>query len=246
MTRRRRFTAQCRILEEATMAHLRIVELAEILNLLPDAVPLHPEKEYSATPDELFICALGFEERSLNIPSQLANAGHHSRRAVYLEYSTNRDENAINRRELEECLKRIARSVQAIQIDSLESTAEIRSILGGGLDTEEPKRITFDISVASNRSMFRVLGVLLSTDCRLRLLYSEAKTYHPTKQEYARDPARWSRDEGFGIEHGVGEVAASPEWPGRHIDQLPNTIIVFPASSQTGLGPPLIWWIPHY
>ena len=53
--------------------------------------------------------------------------------------------------------------------------------------------------------------------------------YHPTKDEYARDAARWSRDEGFGIEHGVSEVGASPEYPGRHLDPLPNTIMVFPS-----------------
>jgi hypothetical protein len=69
----------------------------------------------------------------------------------------------------------------------------------------------------------------LSTGCNLRLLYSEASVYHPTKEEYAADPGRWSRDEGFGIEHGVSEVAAGHEYPGRHLDPLPNSIIVFPS-----------------
>jgi hypothetical protein len=172
---------------------------------------------------------LGFEERCLTIPSQLAEAGYRSRRAVCLEYGTNRDENAVNRPALNECLRRIASSVEVIQIDSLESATEIQSILGGTVGTEMPLGITFDVSVASNRSIFRVLGVLLSTDCCLRLLYSEAKVYHPTKEEYALDSVRWTKDESFGIEHGVGEVAVSPEWPGRHLDPLPNTVIVFPS-----------------
>jgi hypothetical protein len=211
------------------MAHVRVIELAEIIKALPDAAPLRLEKEQPVAADELFVCALGFEERCLTIPSQLAEGGYRARRAAYLEYGTNRDENSVNRPALKECLKRIARTVEVIQIDSLESAAEIRSILGGGFDTEELKRVTFDMSVASNRCVFRILGVLLSADCNLRLLYSEAKVYHPTKEEYARDPGRWSRDESFGIERGVSEVAASPEYPGRHLDPLPNSIIVFPS-----------------
>ena len=211
------------------MANVRVVELAEIMKILPDAVPLHPEKKKLDTCDELFICALGFEDRCLTIPSQLAEAGYRSRRAVCLEYATNRDENAVNRPALNESLRQIASSIQVIQIDSLESATEIQSILSGSIDAKMPVGIAFDVSVASNRSIFRVLGVLLSTDCCLRLLYSEAKAYHPTKEEYALDPARWTKDESFGIEHGVGEVAVSPEWPGRHLDPLPNTVIVFPS-----------------
>jgi hypothetical protein len=211
------------------MARVRVIELAEIIKTLPDAGPLRIEREPADGADELFICALGFEERCLTIPSQLAEGGYSARRAVYLEYGTNRDENAVNRPALKDCLKQIAQNVEVIQIDSPESAAEIRAILGSGFDAQELKRVTFDISVASNRCIFRILRVLLSTECILRLLYCEAKVYHPTKEEYAREPSRWSRDESFGIEHGVSEVAASPEYPGRHLDPLPNSIIVFPS-----------------
>ncbi|MGO9270591.1 MAG: hypothetical protein ACLQOO_10120 [Terriglobia bacterium] len=211
------------------MARLRMIELAEIMKLLPDAVPFRPEKEMPPEVDEVFICALGFEGRCLAIPSQLAEGKYRANRAVYFEYSTNRDDNTVNRPALEGALGRIARGTQVIQVDSLESPAQIRSLLEGGVESGRPRRVTFDISVASNRLVFRVLGVLLSVDCHLRLLYSEARLYHPTKDEYASDPARWSRDEGFGTEHGVGEVGAAHEYPGRHLDPLPNSIIVFPS-----------------
>jgi hypothetical protein len=209
------------------MAHLRTIELAEILKDLPDAATFNPSTHVPLAREDLFICALGFEERCVTIPTMLARQGYTSRRAVFLEYSTNRIDNSVNLPRLEEALRSISSQVTAIQIDDLNSVAQLSQILDQ--IGAEPLSVRFDISVSSNKAMFRVLRALIAADVSLHVLYAEAATYHPTRSEYQTAPERWANEEGFGLEHGVSEVAASTEYPGRHLDPLPNCVLVFPS-----------------
>ena len=207
------------------MARLKLEELAELIRDLPDATVLAKTAAGSARCDDLFLCSLGFEERCLTIPSMLANIGYRADRAVYLAYSTNYNDNNVNLPALQEVLGCISSDVSAIQIDELDSAVHLGNMLR---QMKSEALVSFDFSVSSNKTIFRLLRALMTVDIQLRLYYSEAAVYHPTEVEYNADPGRWSQDEMFGIEHGVREVVASTEYPGRHLDPLPNCVVVFP------------------
>jgi hypothetical protein len=86
-----------------------------------------------------------------------------------------------------------------------------------------------DISVAANRLLLRCMKVLLEYDLNLRIIYSEAAIYHPTREEYDQDTARWQRDDLLGLERGVSSVTPSIDHPGHALDPLPDFLILFPS-----------------
>jgi hypothetical protein len=74
----------------------------------------------------------------------------------------------------------------------------------------------------------RSFKVLIESDVNLRVLYSEANIYHPTKEEYQKEPSKWKDEDALGLERGVNDVTISIDHPGQHLDVLPNCIVVFP------------------
>ena len=63
----------------------------------------------------------------------------------------------------------------------------------------------------------------------LRIVYSEAAVYHPTKQEYELEPNKWKTENVLGLERGVRDLAASVDHPGHALDPLPDFTILFPS-----------------
>ncbi len=71
------------------------------------------------------------------------------------------------------------------------------------------------------------MKILFEFDIYLWIVYSEAKTYHPTCEEFEKEPERWTTEEGFGVARGVGKIIPSPEYPGSRREN-PDLIIAFP------------------
>ena len=205
--------------------------ISDVLHSLPEIVPFDTTSGLRDVNEDLFVSVLGFEPRCLTMPRSLAEMGYRAHRARYFEYSTNADDNEANRPELEKNLSRISSSVESIRCDEQDFASSFAKLV----DAVEPNdgmrkpTVTFDISVASNRLILKCMGVLLRRNISLRILYSEARTYHPTKKEFEENFEKWSADDSFGLEQGVAEVVPSKEQPGHHLDPLPNFIVLFPA-----------------
>ena len=212
------------------MAKVFATRVEDILHTLPEIVTFDSASGLRGTKEDLFLCALGFEPRGLTVPRALAEMGYSARRARYFEYSTNADDNEANRPELEACLGQLSNSVESIRCEEQDFPSTLSKLLDAveGTDKSHPPRVTFDISVAANRLLLRTIGVLLQRNISLRILYSEAGTYHPTEEEFKKNFQSWATDETLGLEQGVSEVLPSKEQPGHHLDPLPNCIIVFP------------------
>ena len=212
------------------MARARRIELSTVIGQLPDIQKFNPRVDLPNTPDDLFICALGFEPRCLTLPKLLADNGYRSNRVVFFEYDTNVDENELNRQELEEHLNVISHDVQSLSLNDSSHPNElrriIRSISEGTLKRDG--KITFDLSVAANRIVVTTMVILCEAEAELNILYSEAETYHPTKTEYEVRPWEWQDEAQLGLERGVSDVRPSREVPGEHLDHLPDAIILFP------------------
>lgn len=209
------------------MAYVCEVELSDVISKLPDISRIQMERDFSSLKDDLFLCALGFEDRSISIPRTIAGESEYRcSEAVYFEYSTNLEDNEINRPELLESLKRFSSIVSPMQCDSQEFAPTLRQMLTRLCRKGISPKVTFDISVCSSRLLLTVLKILFEFDIEFRLVYSEADIYHPTKDELAKKK-NGSGEEEFGLTKGVSKVFPSHEHPGCNPDILPEAIVAF-------------------
>ena len=211
------------------MAILNEVEIINVLSELPNIEPLDVKRNLSDKNDDLFFCALGFEDRCTWISELISCADcYKTREAIFFEYSTNLADNELNRPRLIAALQQFSTSVRSMQCDEEDFLVRLRELLQQVCNNDKKPSVTFDISSCSSKLLLLVLKVLFEFNLNLRILYSEAAAYHPTREEYDENPEKWTTEEGFGLAKGVGKVIPSPEHPGNRRDRLPDSIIIFP------------------
>jgi len=211
------------------MAHLRQVELIDVLSQLPEIEPLDVERDLLGKEDGLFLCALGFEDRCLSIPELIAKAkGYKCTEAIYFEYATNVNDNEINKPRLLQALQSFGTSVNTMPCDTDDFPTNLRKALSRICAGGQTPSVIFDISVCSSKLLLLALKVLFESNLSLRILYSEAEVYHPRREEYESDPEKWTTEEGFGLARGVGTVIPGVEHPGYRRDKLQEVVVVFP------------------
>jgi len=206
-------------------------ELRKILSVLPNVTLFDTQQGSAELSDAIFICTLGFEPRALSVPRQLRDIGYRANRSILLQYSTNSDDNSANSEEMLGCLRHISDRLDPLQIEDPDFTKRLKNIVQSairGNTCGDAPRVTLDISAASNQAILRSMKGLLEADIQLRILYSEADIYHPTKQEYESDFQRWSEDISLGLARGVSEVTPSTDYPGQHFDPRPDCVVLFP------------------
>jgi len=209
------------------MARIKEIEFVDILNELPDIIPLSSGKEFVQQEYDIFFCALGFEDRCLTIPEQLAKTkDFRCKQAIYFEYSTNVEDNGVNKTRLIHSFQQFVGSYNSFQCDEDNFTKNLREYISEFIKSAEKAKIIFDNSVCSSKLLLSVMKILLEFDIHLLLVYSEAGTYHPTPEEFEKEPEKWTTEEDFGIAHGVGKVIPSPEHPGA-CKENPNLIVAF-------------------
>lgn len=213
------------------MAMIAKCQLANVVAELAPMAILDARALNTSSHEDLFLCALGFEPRCLTLPCRLKDTGYEARRAAYFKYATNLDDNAVNLPELESHLHAIASRVEPLEADALEFPSRLRALLDLVISesSARPPSVTLDISVTANRLLLRCMKVLLEYDICLRIIYSEAAVYHPTKEEYDKDPGRWEKEDLLGLERGVGDVTPSIDHPGHALDPIPDSLILFPS-----------------
>ncbi|MDE3258370.1 MAG: hypothetical protein OYM47_11095 [Gemmatimonadota bacterium] len=213
------------------MARIVKCGLADIISDLESISALDVCELGSGDTDDLFLCALGFEPRCLTLPCRLNGKGYKAKKAFYFKYSTNLEDNAVNLPELERHLFGIAATVEPIEADALDFANRFKSLLNlvvSDARNRAPK-VTIDISVAANRLLLRCVRILLAYELSLRVIYSEAEVYHPSKSEYELNSAHWEKEGLRGLEFGVGDVIPSVDYPGDDLDPLPDSLILFPS-----------------
>lgn len=209
------------------MGHVREIELSAILEKLPTIAPFDPLKGRRSS--DLFLCGLGFEPRCCSVIQKLADAGHRVRRSVYIEYGTNTNDNSANLPELLAKLEAISDSVEVLRDSATTFGTQLRSILRDNLSQEEAAlTLIVDISTFANRLVLHAMKVLLEYNIQLKVLYSEAALYRPTFEEYKTEKDKWKTGLHPVVDEGVGDVCPSMEFPGYHLDSLPDALVVFP------------------
>jgi hypothetical protein len=209
------------------MSRIKNIEFIDIINKLPEIISLNCEKEFNQQKYDIFLCALGFEERCLTIPEQLSNTKDFKcKQTIYFDYSTNIKDNEINKQKLILALQQFSDSQKSMQCDEDYFTRNLREYLNLFNKTNQKLKVIFDISVCSSKLLLTVMKVLFEFEINLQVLYSEAKIYHPTWEEFEKEHLKWITEDDFGIARGVGKVMPSPEYPGSN-RQNPDLIIAF-------------------
>ena len=165
---------------------------------LPGAEQFDPANEHAGRMDDIFLCALGFEDRCLTLPMGLADAHFRAEQVGCFLYQTNVKDNNANRDALESALREISDEVVFLDGDSADMRKELARLswpTAGG----SAAKVTFDVSVVANRLLVSCLTLLLGMDVDLEVLYSEAATYHPTKAEYEKDRSKWLNEDSLGL-----------------------------------------------
>lgn len=218
------------ILALTEMSKLHVCELSEVMPSFPEVRKLTPSDISDLERADLFLCALGFEDRCLTIPGALSNSGFKASKAYYIEYSTIPHENATNRPQLLEHLNGISANIQSINGDDVGYAKALRELISPSEESGVGVRptVVFDISVASNKLLMRCMDVFFASRINLIILYSEAAVYHPTKEEFEH-LKKTPLTDGVGLEAGVSEVSICEEYAGFHVDQLPDCLLIFPS-----------------
>jgi hypothetical protein len=210
------------------MSKVKEIGFEDILDNLPDIASLNCEKDLSQKEYDVFLCALGFEERCLTIPEKLAATSQFvCRQALFFEYSNNVEDNEVNKPRLLRAFNKFAKTSKSFHCDEEDFTKNLREFFDGGVQSNQKCKIIFDISVCSSKLLLSTMKVLLEFDICLHIVYAEAAIYHPTFEEFEKEPQKWTTEEGLGIARGVAKVVAIPEYPGASREN-PPLVIAFP------------------
>lgn len=208
-------------------------ELVDVLNRMPSAQPLESVLDHSM-PD-LIICALGFEDRTAAVVTELAAAGRvGSARLVLLHYPTNVDANEVHAPAFAQVAHEM-RSRHDIHYSRNDFEQRLRAELSG---MPSGSRVIFDISTCSSYLFYPVMRVLGELDLDLTVTYCEADTYNPTPEEWASVAAGAAAERGrlfihsfedadF-LSHGVDDVFPSNLFAERNPGNKPATLVMMP------------------
>ncbi|MFA6062881.1 MAG: hypothetical protein WC736_09795 [Gallionella sp.] len=207
-----------------------------------------PEKlgKSLSTHFDLFVCALGFEERCVAIPLTMSS----QRKAYYPElkisiglvgrYRTNADDNIANESVLSGYLDSICVDKQFVDADDPElvRTRLIELIKNLQIaDDSVSVRVCFDISACSGTFILTVVGALLGIQIPIELsvLYCQAGQYFPTYSQVDADRlgmvkkgAMLGEFECYS-EQGTQEPMIHPLYSGFQHEGRPDFVIAIPS-----------------
>lgn len=206
------------------MARLVQTTLEDLMAGFPEVTPFRPAQNATSG---IFVCALGFEPRCLAIARTLAASGWKASKCLILTLNSNTENDRKNLGPLRNELETMSSHVETLNADEARYTRNLSRALDD--NTTSDTHVHFDISVAANRLLLRTLHTLLRSDTRLTVLYSEAETYYPTREEFDANRSQWIADGPLGLEQGVELVEPSFTYPGQHVDALPQCVILFPS-----------------
>lgn len=215
----------------------------DIATTLPAPIPL--SGALSANFD-LFVCALGFEERCVAIPQAMSNNisqlkfGPKFKIGLVGRYRTNAADNLANEPLLSHELNKLCAATQFVDADEPELVrTHLASLVKKLMDSCSPcVRVCFDISACSGTFILTVVGALLElkipTD--LTVLYCQAEQYFPTNEQFT-DHRKETVQSGSELgevnscysEQGVQEPTVHPQYPGFPHEGRPDYIIAIPS-----------------
>jgi hypothetical protein len=202
------------------------------VNSLPPLTPVDKVIDKGSHFD-LFIGALGFEERTTGAVASLVDRDVRIEKFVLMEYDMYHQANEKRRDKYEEFINVLTRErtyhspgAPVANPDNI-FPEKMKSLLQALVKAAHPK-ILFDCTSCTSSILSKTLAVLLNYPCDLTVLYSEAKDYSPTREDWKsrkhKPYDKWIQ----GPFAGVRYVEKPPILQADDVGEQPVLLILFP------------------
>ena len=214
------------------MPTIRDTRLEDVLGCLESWKPYSPTDSA-----EIFIAAIGFEERASACFVQWCKSRKRlGGRVLLVQYVINLDDNAVQQTRFTLAAAEAGIQIVLIRYDHLSLYGEAIHFLS---KTDKCSGILFDLSAMASFVFYPLMCAVANAapSVRLEVCYAEATDYFPQESEWKAfnqkfkeldlvERARLFDDHTF-QSHGVETVFESPNFPGRNENQ-PTTLVVIP------------------
>lgn len=182
---------------------------------------------------DLFIGAMGFEERTAEGAIALVRRGVTVRKALLLEFDLYQEATEERRNAYEGSLRGLTGGLAYRPVDAPverpdpELPKRLKLAVGATLGSGCPK-VIFDCTSCPSRVISKCLSFLFEVPCDLTILYSEAARYYPTKKEWESGTLKPRGQKVEGPFSGVSFVEKPPSLQTDDIGELPVLLVLFP------------------
>jgi len=182
---------------------------------------------------DLFVGALGFEERTTAGAAALVKRGVKTNQAILLEFDRYYEANGKNRDTYENLMAELTCGRPYRPLNAPFGTpdpiyCERLTGLLNNLRPSECPRVLFDCTSCPSLILSQTLSVLLAYSCDLTIVYSEANEYFPTRDEWERENGKHYGNRVEGPFTGVRFVAKPPILQGDDTGEHPVLLVLFP------------------
>jgi|LGOV01.1.fsa_nt_gb hypothetical protein len=132
-----------------TLSNLKRVEVIDILQDLPEIHALNIAHDMAGKKDDLFLTAIGFEDRCLWIPEFLADENKYKAKSgIYFEYGTNQSDNELNKPRLLKAVKSFAIKARPMPCDSDDFVSDLRELFSAICTKKNLRRLHLILAYA--------------------------------------------------------------------------------------------------
>ena len=217
------------------MTRFARLDIGSIVAELPPPTPI----EQARASCDLFVAALGFEERCSALAARLSSESRESKALIAL-YSTNLEDNEKQREPLAKALAHTGRVAEYYPVASGEFLRALSQEILALDDAVTRPRVFVDISAMTGSlilGVFRVVTSLLDVD--LVIGHTKALHYGPSREEFRHSRQKpedesWDAedDRGLAVDHGVSELRYSVDFQGSHVPGLDDLMVILPGFGQ--------------
>lgn len=211
------------------MAQIKRYTISDVVGLLPEIVDLNSQ-DYGSIQDDYFICSLGFEDRNTAIPKALSETEYSAKHVVLFVYNTNKKDNSKNKMSMDSYLGKISSdgNIKELNSDNDDFSDNLRNIFNNYQIDENggPISVTIDISTCTSKIILYFIRIGLEYNINLKILYTEAAMYRPTKEEYDK-AVKMNKVHQLGISKDISKIFASKLHTGENNDSLVEMLILF-------------------
>ena len=181
---------------------------------------------------DIFIGALGFEERTTKAIQALVEKGVRVKRALLLEFDLFQQETEKRRDKYEQLISKLTgggvyRPVNAPVAGPDPNLPERLTDALTAASKGGYVRVLFDCTSCPSRILSKCLRVLLDYPCDLTILYSEADKYYPTKEQWESGIVKPGVTRIEGPFSGVRFVEKPPTLQADDIGESPVLLVLF-------------------
>jgi serine/threonine protein kinase len=202
------------------------------VSTLPELRPLDEVIDENSRFD-LYLGAMGFEERTTEAAAALVRRGVRVQKAILMEFDMYFEANEKKREKYEKIIMQLTSGKAHRPLNAPVSSQDpifpqkMKSLLETLAKSKKPK-ILFDCTSCPSVILSETLRVLLDYNCDLTVLYSESAEYFPTYGEWESGKITPHSTRVRGPFAGVRFVAKPPLLQADDVGELPVLLILFP------------------